>query len=406
MSGSQATSQFLASNSTDINQSFAQQQKLLLGISSTQNQIHQGLQNSLASNSTSISSHSPTQGLQNDQSLNSCAMQRETSERAENIYSKNILQDHSKVGGEQDSRESHHHHQKASMFTGINSANNANFVINRLNGQADFNNSSVFLMNQSSQFLRHDDDVQFGEDDDVSNESVAEKKIVKIDRRLNKNRTVIDKTSKRRLQNRKSALKCRLRKSHLIQTLQSEVGQLKLERQSLFSEIFQLKESLKEEQLSKSAVMVEFTKLQQHHQLCQPSSKQQQLSMGQTSQNTILLQAPQNVAQSSSQNIPKSQIITQQMNNGTPQYVLNRGGLPQLALVQESKQQMGQQQRSNNNFIPVYMTTSTNSATATGGAQATQSAGGQQLAAQYYSKQQPQLPQYAIINSELGKMYQ
>lgn len=102
------------------------------------------------------------------------------------------------------------------MFTGINSANNANFVINRLNGQADFNNSSAFLMNQSSQFLRHDDDVQFGEDDDVSNESVAEKKIVKIDRRLNKNRTVIDKTSKRRLQNRKSALKCRLRKSHLI----------------------------------------------------------------------------------------------------------------------------------------------------------------------------------------------
>lgn len=87
------------------------------------------------------------------------------------------------------------------MFTGIKSANNANFDMNRLNGLSDFNNSSLYLMNQSSQFLRlkDDDEAQFGEDDDVSNESVAEKKIVKIDRRLNKNRTVIDKTSKRRL---------------------------------------------------------------------------------------------------------------------------------------------------------------------------------------------------------------
>lgn len=61
-----------------------------------------------------------------------------------------------------------------------------------------------------------EEDHEFREDDDVSNESVAENKIVKIDRRLSKYRTVIDKTSKRRLQNRKSALKCRLRKSHLI----------------------------------------------------------------------------------------------------------------------------------------------------------------------------------------------
>jgi hypothetical protein len=65
------------------------------------------------------------------------------------------------------------------------------------------------------------------EDDDVSNESVAERKIMKIDRRLTKNRQVIDKTQKRRLQNRKSALKCRLRKSHLIATLQNEVAYLK-----------------------------------------------------------------------------------------------------------------------------------------------------------------------------------
>jgi hypothetical protein len=47
--------------------------------------------------------------------------------------------------------------------------------------------------------LNDDEQNEFGEDDDVSNESVAEKKIVKIDRRLNKNRTAIDKTSKRRL---------------------------------------------------------------------------------------------------------------------------------------------------------------------------------------------------------------
>jgi hypothetical protein len=68
------------------------------------------------------------------------------------------------------------------------------------------------------------------EDDDVSNESIAERKILKIDRRLSKNRQQIDKTQKRRLQNRKSALKCRLRKSHLIAALQNEVALIKSEK--------------------------------------------------------------------------------------------------------------------------------------------------------------------------------
>ena len=68
------------------------------------------------------------------------------------------------------------------------------------------------------------------DDDDVSNESVAERKILKIDRRLSKHRQQIDKTQKRRLQNRKSALKCRLRKSHLIVALQHEVALIKSEK--------------------------------------------------------------------------------------------------------------------------------------------------------------------------------
>lgn len=73
--------------------------------------------------------------------------------------------------------------------------------------------------------LTFEDDIDEEEDDDdVSNESIAEQKILKIDRRLN--RSAIDKTQKRRLQNRKSALKCRLRKSHLIVTLQVELSRV------------------------------------------------------------------------------------------------------------------------------------------------------------------------------------
>ena len=75
-----------------------------------------------------------------------------------------------------------------------------------------------------------DADDKVEDDDDVSNESVAERKILKIDRRLLKNRQQIDKTQKRRLQNRKSALKCRLRKSQLIAALQIEVGLIKSEK--------------------------------------------------------------------------------------------------------------------------------------------------------------------------------
>jgi F0F1-type ATP synthase epsilon subunit len=57
---------------------------------------------------------------------------------------------------------------------------------------------------------------------DISAESVAEKKIQKIDKKLNRHKQM-DKAEKRRLQNRKSALKCRLRKSHTIQSLSVEV---------------------------------------------------------------------------------------------------------------------------------------------------------------------------------------
>ena len=53
------------------------------------------------------------------------------------------------------------------------------------------------------------------DDIDISNELVAEVKIEKIDKKLAKTKG-ISKCEKRRLQNRRSALKCRLRKAHLI----------------------------------------------------------------------------------------------------------------------------------------------------------------------------------------------
>lgn len=71
---------------------------------------------------------------------------------------------------------------------------------------------------------------------DISHESRAEKKIQKIDKRLKKNKQM-DKVEKRRLQNRKSALKCRLRKSHTIASLSKDVAQMKDERQTLHEEV-------------------------------------------------------------------------------------------------------------------------------------------------------------------------
>lgn len=73
-------------------------------------------------------------------------------------------------------------------------------------------------------------DLIYDSESDISEESVAEKKIVKIDKKLRKHKQM-DKIEKRRLQNRKSALKCRLRKSHLIASLSQEVDQLKSQRQ-------------------------------------------------------------------------------------------------------------------------------------------------------------------------------
>jgi bZIP transcription factor len=61
-------------------------------------------------------------------------------------------------------------------------------------------------------------------------------KIQKIDVRLMKNKQM-DRVEKRRLQNRKSALKCRLRKSHIIATLTEEVKTMKVERQNLYAEV-------------------------------------------------------------------------------------------------------------------------------------------------------------------------
>ena len=52
-----------------------------------------------------------------------------------------------------------------------------------------------------------------GDDSDISNEVNAELKITKIDKKLNKKSITITKVDKRRLQNRRSALKCRLRKA-------------------------------------------------------------------------------------------------------------------------------------------------------------------------------------------------
>lgn len=75
----------------------------------------------------------------------------------------------------------------------------------------------------------HDGLIYDSDSSDISQEAVAEKKILKIDRKLFKHKAM-DKVEKRRLQNRKSALKCRLRKSHTIASLSKEVGQLKVER--------------------------------------------------------------------------------------------------------------------------------------------------------------------------------
>ena len=47
----------------------------------------------------------------------------------------------------------------------------------------------------------------------------------------------MDKAEKRKLQNRKSALKCRLRKSFTIAQLSSEVTMMKSERLSLIEEV-------------------------------------------------------------------------------------------------------------------------------------------------------------------------
>lgn len=84
----------------------------------------------------------------------------------------------------------------------------------------------------------------YDSESDISQEEVAEKKILKIDRKLFRHKE-IDKVEKRRLQNRKSALKCRLRKTHTIKTqeqtiteLNQEVGKLRQERLSLFEEVY------------------------------------------------------------------------------------------------------------------------------------------------------------------------
>ncbi|CDW76471.1 bzip transcription factor [Stylonychia lemnae] len=111
----------------------------------------------------------------------------------------------------------------------------------------------------------------YDSDSDISQESIAEKKILKIDKKLSKHKAM-DKVEKRRLQNRKSALKCRLRKTHTIQSsmqqislMTKEVGQLKQERQSLYEEISQLKDKLRDEQL-KVAKMMSQIPAQAHQQ--------------------------------------------------------------------------------------------------------------------------------------------
>lgn len=88
------------------------------------------------------------------------------------------------------------------------------------------------------------DGLIYDSESDISQEEVAEKKILKIDRKLFRHKE-IDKIEKRRLQNRKSALKCRLRKTHTIKTqeqtiteLNQEVGKLRQERLSLFEEVY------------------------------------------------------------------------------------------------------------------------------------------------------------------------
>ena len=75
------------------------------------------------------------------------------------------------------------------------------------------------------------------EDDiDISNELVAEAKIEKIDKKLAKTKG-ISKCEKRRLQNRRSALKCRMRKANLITTLSQEVGELQLTNSNLLAQV-------------------------------------------------------------------------------------------------------------------------------------------------------------------------
>eukprot|EP00347_Sterkiella_histriomuscorum_P020527 403337463 len=119
------------------------------------------------------------------------------------------------------------------------------------------------LSKDASQALgSHDDNgLIYDSESDISHESIAEKKIIKIDKKLSKSK-VMDKVEKRRLQNRKSALKCRLRKTHIIKSqeqqinqLNAQVGKMMVERQSLYEEIANLKDKLKDEQLHTAQIM-------------------------------------------------------------------------------------------------------------------------------------------------------
>lgn len=126
----------------------------------------------------------------------------------------------------------------------LSSAQSISTIIYQSSQSKDASSSASSHQNRIESSVEQED-FDEGEDSelDISHEEVAERKIVKIDKKLNKFKAM-DKAEKRRLQNRKSALKCRLRKTHTIHTqekvisaLHEEISQLKNSKQSMFEQV-------------------------------------------------------------------------------------------------------------------------------------------------------------------------
>jgi hypothetical protein len=83
---------------------------------------------------------------------------------------------------------------------------------------------------------QRDGDCDSLDESDVTNEPNTNLKIDKINKKLSKSRS-INKVEKRRLQNRKSALRCRLKKVNMIRELSDQVEDLKRQNELLLMKV-------------------------------------------------------------------------------------------------------------------------------------------------------------------------